>query len=124
MPSMTASVASISAGVRLPVAITSIESLSNRQPSCRCCRRYSIIRGCSTSEANLRSAQRTVKARLNSSDSRSMSVPAIRPTKRSRKFSGSTLRAGIRAPIASPSTEKRCTWVVVCFPSLVCVLYS
>ncbi len=108
---MTASVASISAGVRCPSRSPASSRCSNRQPSCRCCRRNSIIRGCRTSEANFRSGQRHregpvellgLEVDVGAGDPADEAVEEVLRVDAQRRHA--------RPPSTARATEKRCTW--------------
>ena len=117
IPSITASVASICAGVRWPSRDHQHRVLLEAPARVPVLSRNSIICGCRTSEANLRSGQLTVNARLKSSDSSSMSLSVSRPTNRSRKFSGSTLSGGSDDPHRQRQRPRTgAPWSSVCFP--------
>jgi hypothetical protein len=106
-----------------PLRITSIESRSKRQPRSGHCISVSIICGWRMSKANLRLGHRTVKARLKSSDSISMSVFVSRPITRPKMPSGCTESAGIVTPIDRASTEQWCVVLVRSFPEPLVVVY-
>ena len=87
-----------------PDSTDSNQVRSKRKSVSGCWSRYSIIRGCRMSEANFRSGLTTVKARLKSSDSSSMSRLVRRPISRPNIPSGLTCSGGNDAPVSSATT--------------------